>query len=97
MSTFLRINKDYTYFIRKMYLKSFVVVFFMSCLSYCQTKGTSFFENNVAITPKVIKYTRNDFKADPQFWTICETNDKSLIFGNNDGALVFDGEHWQKI
>lgn len=97
MSRFLRISNDYTYFIRKMYLKSFVVVFFMSCLSYCQTKGISFYENNEAITPKVIKYTRNDFKADPQFWTMCETNDKSLIFGNNDGALVFDGEHWQKV
>lgn len=46
---------------------------------------------------KIIHYNRNDFKADPQFWNMCENNDGTLIFGNNDGALVFDGEHWQKI
>lgn len=48
-------------------------------------------------TPKIIHFNRSDFKADPQFWTMCENSDGTLIFGNNDGALVFDGEHWQKI
>lgn len=47
--------------------------------------------------PKIVHYNRTDFKADPQFWTMCENNDGTLIFGNNDGALIFDGEHWKKV
>lgn len=48
------------------------------------------------IIPKIVHYSRADFKADPQFWTMCENDDGTLIFGNNDGALIFDGAHWQK-
>jgi DNA-binding CsgD family transcriptional regulator len=47
--------------------------------------------------PKVIHYARKDFKGDPQFWTVCEQDNGEMIFSNNDGALVFDGENWQKI
>ncbi len=47
--------------------------------------------------PKIVHYNRSDFKADPQFWTMCENDDGTLIFGNNDGALIFDGEHWKKV
>jgi DNA-binding CsgD family transcriptional regulator len=47
--------------------------------------------------PKIVHYNRSDFKADPQFWTMCENDDGALIFGNNDGALIFDGEHWKKV
>ena len=28
---------------------------------------------------------------------MCENTDGTLIFGNNDGALVYDGEHWKKV
>ncbi|MEY2692617.1 MAG: hypothetical protein RIT03_1007 [Bacteroidota bacterium] len=47
--------------------------------------------------PKVIHYARKDFKGDPQFWTVCEQANGEMIFSNNDGALVFDGENWQKL
>ena len=47
--------------------------------------------------PNVAAYTRTDFNADPQFWTACEDTDGILFFGNNDGALVFDGQHWQMV
>ena len=80
-----------------MHSKPIIILFFISCLCFSQTNDTFFNENNIGNEPKVIKYTRNDFKADPQFWSMCETTDKSLIFGNNDGALVFDGEYWQKV
>lgn len=46
---------------------------------------------------EVIHYDRNDFQADPQFWTACEDDQGILYFGNNDGALAFDGEEWNKI
>ena len=80
-----------------MHLKHIFILFFITFLSFSQTKTDYLNENSIGNTPKVIKYTRNDFKADPQFWTMCEAPDKSLIFGNNDGAIVFDGEHWQKV
>lgn len=53
--------------------------------------------NATQLKPKVVSFNRNDFMADPQFWTMCENEDGTLIFGNNDGAITFDGEHWQKI
>jgi len=52
---------------------------------------------NQAFTGKIKQYTRNDFNADPQFWTMCEDSSGTIFFGNNDGVVIFDGEHWQKI
>ena len=66
-------------------------------MSFSQTKKVYLNKKSIENSPKLINYTRNDFKGDPQFWTMCEAPDKSLIFGNNDGALIFDGEHWQKV
>lgn len=47
--------------------------------------------------PQIIHYNRSDFHADPQFWSVCEGPDGVLYFGNNDGAIIFDGEQWQKV
>ncbi|MFC4872683.1 triple tyrosine motif-containing protein [Negadavirga shengliensis] len=47
--------------------------------------------------PNIVHYNRSDFNADPQFWAMCEDNEGVMYFGNNDGALVFDGESWQKV
>ncbi|TRX29610.1 hypothetical protein FNW25_01240 [Flavobacterium franklandianum] len=64
---------------------------------FCQTKTIpNQSQTNLGI-PKIVHYNRTDFKADPQFWTMCENNDGTLIFGNNDGALIYDGEHWKKV
>jgi AraC family chitin signaling transcriptional activator len=49
--------------------------------------------NNV----KIRQYTKSDFNADPQFWAVCEDTSGTLFFGNNDGVVIFDGEHWQKV
>ena len=46
---------------------------------------------------KLRQYTKTDFNADPQFWAACEGNDGTMFFGNNDGVVIFDGEHWQKV
>jgi len=43
------------------------------------------------------QYAKTDFNADPQFWAACEGNDGTMFFGNNDGVVIFDGEHWQKV
>jgi len=47
--------------------------------------------------PSITHYNRSDFNADPQFWAMCEDDEGVMYFGNNDGALVFDGETWQKV
>lgn len=47
--------------------------------------------------PRIIHYTKKDFNADPQFWTMCQDKNGVLYFGNNNGTLVFDGERWQKV
>ena len=49
------------------------------------------------IIPKITQYTRNDFEADGQFWTMTEDEEGVLYFGNNDGILIYDGERWQKV
>lgn len=47
--------------------------------------------------PSIIHYDKNDFNADPQFWAMCEDGEGVIYLGNNDGALVYDGENWQKV
>ena len=68
-------------------------ILFVTGYAFCQTISNPLNEKTTINTPKVIVFDRNDFKADPQFWTMCENEDGTLIFGNNDGAIVFDGEH----
>jgi hypothetical protein len=51
----------------------------------------------LAKLPKITHYSRTDFQADAQFWMMTRDNDGILYFGNNDGALIFDGERWQKV
>ena len=46
---------------------------------------------------RITHYSRKDFKADPQFWAMTKDREGVLYFGNNDGALVFDGERWSKV
>ncbi|MCH7399444.1 hypothetical protein MM236_15685 [Belliella sp. DSM 107340] len=52
---------------------------------------------NMMGVPSIIHYNRSDFNADPQFWTMCQDKEGIIYFGNNDGALIFDGETWQKV
>jgi AraC family chitin signaling transcriptional activator len=47
--------------------------------------------------PRVIHYSKKQFEGDPQIWTMCQDKNGVLYFGNNDGALIFDGERWQKL
>ncbi|MCF8274643.1 MAG: LuxR C-terminal-related transcriptional regulator [Flavobacteriaceae bacterium] len=46
---------------------------------------------------EVIRFDKKDFESDSQFWAMCEDQEGRLIFGNNEGVLVYDGEYWKKI
>ncbi len=58
--------------------------------------SNSFFKETLNI-PQITHFTTKDFKADPQFWAMCKDSTGIRYFGNNDGALVYDGERWQKV
>ncbi|MBL3658702.1 triple tyrosine motif-containing protein [Fulvivirga sediminis] len=53
--------------------------------------------SSIAGKPGIVHYTQKDFRADQQFWAVCEDNNGILYFGNNDGAIIFDGETWHKV
>jgi AraC family transcriptional regulator, chitin signaling transcriptional activator len=62
-----------------------------------QSKNSPLREVEIQGTPRIIHYTKKDFQGDPQFWSMAQGHDGILYFGNNDGALIFDGETWQKV
>lgn len=76
--------------------KNFIYIFSLLLLHYCL-----FAQNTPAdylkLSGKITQYNRNDFNADPQFWSMCEKKGGTIFFGNNDGVIIFDGEHWQKV
>jgi len=46
-------------------------------------------------TPLVQNYAKGMYMAGNQNWSASCSSDGSLYFGNNDGLLAFDGQHWQ--
>lgn len=80
-------------------MSRFYYFIFFICLSV-STHGqinSSFLNNVKSSVSEVISYGRNDFKSDSQFWTMVEDPDGLLIFGNNAGILIFDGEYWKRV
>lgn len=47
--------------------------------------------------PEIIHYGLDDFHSDPMMMAMCQDSSGVKYFGNQDGALVFDGENWQRI
>ncbi len=76
--------------------KSFIYIFSLLLLHYCLSAQVST-PDYLKLSGKITHYTRNDFNADSQFWSICTAPDGTIFFGNNDGVIIFDGEHWQKL
>ncbi len=60
----------------------------------CAQKNTPFHIQGV---PRIIHFTKKEFNSDAQFWAMCQDKKGILYFGNNEGVLVFDGGHWQKV
>lgn len=71
-------------------LCSFVSVFSQPVMQNAQA-------NEIRGNPRIVHYTKKDFQGDPQFWGMTQDRDGVLYFGNNDGALIFDGETWQTV
>lgn len=47
--------------------------------------------------PTIYNYSRHDYNASTQNWTIIQDKRGVLYVGNNDGVLEFDGINWKKI
>ncbi|MFT2008328.1 triple tyrosine motif-containing protein [Pontibacter sp. 13R65] len=45
--------------------------------------------------PFVQNYTKQLYNAGNQNWSLCQGADGVMYFGNSEGLMVFDGEHWQ--
>lgn len=74
-----------------------LILFFSSFFELCAQSNVSGQKQVLQGVPGISHYTRDIFDADPQFWAVCEDKDGVLYFGNNDGAVIFDGERWYKV
>lgn len=77
---------------KKYFIYIFSLFFFQLCI-FAQNAPLE----QLKLSGKITQYSRADFNADPQFWSMCEDKHGNVFFGNNDGVLIFDGEHWQKL
>ncbi len=50
--------------------------------------------NNIGV-PYIHNYTKKEYKAGTQNWSISQDEKGFMYFGNNEGLLVFDGSSWQ--
>ena len=78
------------------FLTRLIITGLFICISPSFSQEIPQFED-IAKLPRITHYSRTDFQADAQFWTMTRDNDGILYFGNNDGALIFDGERWEKV
>ncbi|MFH1120486.1 MAG: triple tyrosine motif-containing protein [Bacteroidota bacterium] len=45
--------------------------------------------------PFISNYSKSVYNASTQNWSVSQNNKGFLYFGNNDGLLEYDGQHWQ--
>ncbi len=65
----------------------FIVAFF--ALSVCWTAAQE--------VPRTLNFTKNDYHAQNQNWSITQSIDGEMFFGNGDGLLRFDGTTWSTL
>ena len=44
--------------------------------------------------PRTLNFTKNDYAAQNQNWSIAQSIDGDMYFGNGDGLLEYDGAQW---
>ena len=47
--------------------------------------------------PRTLNFTKNDYHAQNQNWSIGQSPDGEMFFGNGDNLLRFDGVDWSKM
>lgn len=75
------------------------LLIYICCFSYilaAAQDAISHLEPHLKLS-KTKHFTQSDFNGDSQFWSMCRDKEGVYYFGNNDGALVYNGETWQKV
>lgn len=62
----------------------------------------SLFSNNATAqeivgVPIIENFTKNEYKASTQNWSICQGSEGYMYFGNNQGVLQYTGYDWQLV
>lgn len=66
----------------------FFIYFMLSCYA------NSLFAQDV---PRILNFSKNDYQAQRQNWSITQSPDYELFFGNGNGVLVYDGAVWRTL
>ena len=65
-------------------LKFYILI----AVSFCALQG-------LAQWPIVRNFPTDEFGGGTQTWSISQLDDERMLFGNNSGLLIFDGNSWQ--
>ncbi|SHE52457.1 regulatory protein, luxR family [Mariniphaga anaerophila] len=76
-------------FIYSLISSLFCLSFFISATAQIDIKNTGL--------PFITHYTRHDYKAGAQTWSIAQDERGVMYFGNNSGLMEYDGESWNLI
>ena len=57
----------------------------------------SYTQSTVFGIPQVINYPKDEYNAGTQNWSVIQDDSGMMVFGNNKGALFFDGTHWDLL
>ncbi len=64
-------------------------------ISIFSTEIAKSISNKTYITPKISRFTKYDYAAENQNWSVCSSESGAVYFANSMGLLRFDGENWK--
>lgn len=47
--------------------------------------------------PRILNFTKDDYRAQSQNWSITQSSDNEIFFGNGAGVLAYDGAFWRTL
>lgn len=71
------------------FLSKYLVILFL--LGFCQNVTPSI--KSIGL-PFIVNYSRTSYQASTQNWSVTQSKNGFMYFGNNDGILEFDGTQW---
>ena len=71
--------------------KKIFLLLFVSVSLICIDVAAQFYLTG---TPQIVNFAKNTYNADSRNWSISQTSNGILYFGNGDGLLSFNGSKW---
>lgn len=69
--------------------------FFLLAVLLCGLSNIGFGQSVNLGDPPVVNFTKKIYKAGTQVWDVAQDDRGVMWFGNNDGLLEHDGNHWR--